>query len=280
MGAFAKQQKYWGSDSRRSAIVAGKSSSHDFPLVGSGSKSYPFVLRDCPIFNPEVGFLSKISANGSQLLFSTYVPLDGGQLDDCGGNLTFEPARVALDAKGNMAVAGFTTASNRDLPSSIPAIIPKPSDISKGVGNQLLQIFAPDGANLLYSTPLPGYGVQGIGFDARQALTIVGGGAVQRLVPGTLPLDIAIAPDPPCAGTPSTISVKVAGAFDLGTVDVLSDGVALGSAQVSSGVAALTTTFASAGVRTLRAIYRGPGPFDKQSSVDLYAVVNQAGACQ
>ncbi|MFO1304393.1 MAG: hypothetical protein U1F54_11710 [Burkholderiales bacterium] len=267
-------------DAAGNAIVAGKTSSHYFPLAGSASTNYPLVLRDCLIFNPEVGFLSKISANGSQLLFSTYIPLDGGQLDDCGGNLTFEPARVALDANGNMAVAGFTTANNRDLPSTIPSIIPKPSDISKGVGNQLLQIFAPDGSRLVYTTPLGLYGVQGIAFDGRQALTLVGGGALQRVVPGRLPVEMTIAPDPPCAGTPTTISVNAAGAFDLGSVDVTSDGLPIGSAAVSSGIAVLNINFSSAGVRTLRATYRGPGPFDKQSSADYYAVVNQAGACQ
>ncbi|MFO1313734.1 MAG: Ig-like domain-containing protein [Burkholderiales bacterium] len=270
-------------DAAGNAIVAGKTSSHDFPRAGTASAAYPFVQRDCLSFNPEIGFLSKISPNGAQLLFSTYVPLDGGQLDDCGANggtLSFQPARVALDASGNMAVAGFTSANNRDLPSTSGAIIPKPSDISRGVGNQLLQIYAPDGSQLLYSTPLGLYGVHGIGFDARQALTIAGGGALQRLVPGSLPVEIAIVPDPPCASAPATINVKVAGAFDLGTVDITSDGTALGSAPVTSGTAAFTTTFASAGVRTLRATYRGPGPFDRQASIDFYAVVNQTGACQ
>lgn len=269
-------------DSAGNAIVAGKTSSHDFPVVGSASASYPFVLRDCLTFNPEVGFLSKVSPNGSQLVFSTYVPLDGGQLDDCGarfgGTLAWQPARVALDTTGNIVVAGFTSADNRDLPSTGDAIIPRPVDITHGVGNQLLQVFAPDG-RLLHSTPLGMHGVQGIGLDARSALTIASGGHLQRLVPGSLPVDIALAPNPACAGQPATIGATVAGAFDLGTVEFTSDAAVLGSAPVSSGVSSFTTTFPSAGVRTLRAKYRGPGPFDRQSSIALHAVVNQAGAC-
>lgn len=269
-------------DSAGNAIVAGKTSSHDFPLVASAS-SYPFVLRDCLTFNPEVGFLAKIAANGSQLLFSTYIPLDGGQLDDCGsrfgGTLSWQPARVALDTAGNIAVAGFTSADNRDLPSTSGAIIPKPADISRGVGNQLLQVFAPDG-RLLHSTPLGMYGVQGMGFDARSALTIASGGHLQRLVPGSLPVDIALAPNPACAGQPATIAATVAGAFDQGTVEFTVDGVVLGSSPVSGGMASLATAFASAGVRMLRATYGGAGPFDRQSSIALHAVVNQAGACQ
>lgn len=271
-------------DAAGNAIVAGKTSSHDFPRVGSGGANYPLVLVDCMTFNPEVGFLSKISPNGSQLLFSTYVPLDGGQLDDCGsshgGTMSWQPARVALDASGNMAVAGFTSANNRDLPSTNGAVIPKPIDISRGVGNQLLQIYAADGSQLLYSTPLGMYGVQGMGFDGRQALTLAGGGALQRLVPGSLPVEIGIAPDPACAGTPATITARVAGGFDVGTVDFTSDGAPLGSAPVAGGVGTLATTFGSAGVRTLRATYRGGGLFNGQSSIAFYAVVNQTGACQ
>ena len=271
-------------DSSGNAIVAGKTSSKDFPTRGSAAAGYPFVLQDCLLFNPEVGFLSKISANGSTLLFSTYVPLDGGQLDDCGarfgGTMQWQPARVTLDSSGNMVVAGYTNANNRDLPSTTGAILPEPFQSTDGIGQQLLQIYAADGNALLYSSPIGLSGVHGIGFDARQVLTIASDAHLQRLVTGILPVEIALSPNPACAGQATTITATVAGAFDVGTVDVTSDGAVVGSAPVSGGVATKSVTLSTAGLRKIRATYHGAGPFDGQSSVEVYLPVNQAGACQ
>ncbi len=267
-------------DAAGNAIVAGKTSSKDFPVAGGAG--YPFVYRDCAIFNPEVGFLAKLSPNGSQFVFSGYLPLDGGQLDDCqaryDGTLDYQPARVALDGEGSILVAGYTMANNRDLPSTPGAIIPEPASIDQGVGEQLLQIYTSDGRTLLYSSPLGMTGVQGIGLDARQTLTIASDNALQRLVTGSLPLEIAAAPNPACAGQTVTVTATVAGTFDAGAVDFTVDGVVIGSAVVAGGVATKAITL-SAGVRKLRAVYRGSGPFDGHGSIDLYMPVNQSGAC-
>lgn len=270
-------------DAAGNAVVAGKTSSKDFPRAGAGSADYPFVLIDCVTFNPEVGFLSKISPSGSQLLFSTYLPLDGGQLDDCAarfdGTLEWQPARVAFDPSGNIAVAGYTQADNRDLPSTTGAILPEPVQIDQGVGAQLLQVFSPAGA-LLYSSPIGLTGVHGIAFDANEVLTLASNTHLQRLVPGRLPVDIAISPNPACVGQPTTVTASVAGGFGAGTVDVTSDAVVVGSASVSNSVAVKAITPATAGIRKIRATYRGAGLLDGQSSVEVYLPVNQAGACQ
>jgi hypothetical protein len=268
-------------DPTGAAIVAGKTSSQDFPLAFSVF-SYPTVYLDCVLFTPEVGFLSKLSADGSQLLFSTYLPLDGGQLDDCqarfDGTLNYEPARVALDTSGNILVAGYTLAKNRDLPSTAGAIIPAPASTDDAVGEQLLQVFSSDGRTLLYSSPLGGSGVQGLGIDTKQTITIANAYRLLRLVPGSLPVEIAATPNPACVGQSVAVTVTVAAAPDSGSVDFSVDGALVGSAAVAAGIATKVLTL-PVGVRALRASYHGTGPFDGQGSIDYYLPVNQAGAC-
>ena len=48
------------------------------------------------------GFLTKVSADGSSLLYSTYL----------GGNGSDQPASIAIDSLGSVLVAGNTTSTN------------------------------------------------------------------------------------------------------------------------------------------------------------------------
>ena len=64
-------------DGSGAAIVAGKTSSTDFPAVATTLLAlFPFVGIDCSL-DTEVGFLSKLSADGRTVVFSGYLPMDG-----------------------------------------------------------------------------------------------------------------------------------------------------------------------------------------------------------
>lgn len=269
-------------DASGSVIVTGKTSSTGFPTAGAGpQQGFPAVTADCMLRTPETGFVSKLSADGKQLLFSNFVPLAGGQLDDCGGQfgtLTFEPAKVALDAAGNLYVAGYTVASNVDVPYTFGAIIPAPVGPQAEVGNQLLQVISADGQRLLYSSPLVPVGVRGLAVDRWQTAIIASGAGLERIAPGMMPVEMTAPAAPACAGRSLTLSASVAGSNDLGTVDFMVDGASLGSAPIANGAAMKAVTLA-AGIRRLKATYHGPGPFDAYSSLELFLGVDQAGVC-
>ncbi len=268
-------------DASGAVVVAGKTSSIYFPTIGGGPQQYfPFVAADCVLWTPEVGFVSKLSADGRQLLFSNYVPLQGGQLDDCGGRwgtLNFEPARLAVDASGNLYLAGYTVASNVDVPYTARAIIPAPTGTQSEIGNQLLQILSADGQRLLYSTPLAGFGIQGLAVDRWKNVIIASDAGVQRIAPGFLPVELVLPPGAACAG-PATLGATVAASHDQGSVEFLVDGASIGSASIANGGAMKATTLAS-GLRRVKATYHGAGPFDGYSSPEFVLGVNQAGAC-
>jgi hypothetical protein len=267
-------------DPTGAAIVAGKTSSPDFPIVASAVGGRAGVTMECLLWTPEFGFLAKLSPDGRQVAFSGYLPLDGSQLDDCQGYGPFAPAKVAIDSGGNIYVAGGTTATNRGFYATADAIIPDAIGSQAIVGGQVFQVFSADGQRKLYSTALARNGVQGIAVDPWQNVIIADNfGGLQRLSPGRMPVDIGAGPGLTCAGQATSLVSNVAGSNDVGSVDFQVDGASVGTASIVNGSATATATLAS-GVRRVRATYHGVGPFDGYSSPDLYLAVNQAGACQ
>jgi hypothetical protein len=266
-------------DGAGAVVVAGKTSSPD--LLGY-SGYFPYTGVDCMLDTPEVGFLGKLSSDGARMIFLDYTPMDGGQLDSCqgryDGTLRFEPAKVLLDPAGNILVAGYTVASKRYTGSTPDAIMPAPSDIQSGQGNQLFQIWSPDGSKILYSTTLPKNGVQGIGIDAYQNIVIANDDSIQRIVAGRVPVDLSLPAMTLCTGQPIAITARIAGSNDIGTVDFQVDGLSIGTAPIVNAVATKSQQLAT-GVRKLKAFYHGTGLFDGYSSFDIYAAVNQAGIC-
>ena len=99
----------WGGavavDSSGNAYVTGTADSSDFPTTPgafqstcAGGSGYPSPCRD--------GFVSKLGAAGSALVYSTYL---GGSNDE-------EGLGIALDASGNVCVTGWTSSS--DFPTT------------------------------------------------------------------------------------------------------------------------------------------------------------------
>lgn len=81
-------------DSQGRPVIGGRTLSTDFPLSGGALQPFPAGEED--------GFLTKLSADGSQLVWSTYF---GGEAYD-------GIERIALDSADRVAVFGFTASTS------------------------------------------------------------------------------------------------------------------------------------------------------------------------
>jgi hypothetical protein len=116
--------------------VTGSTASSDFPTVNPYQGIYPGSFN---------AFLTEISADGSSLLYSTYLGGDGSDI----------PSGVTLDNAGDIFVAGNTTSDNFPVVNAYQST----SSPNQGgmVGNYgFLTKFTPDGSSLSYSTYLGG----------------------------------------------------------------------------------------------------------------------------
>jgi uncharacterized protein (TIGR03437 family) len=119
-------------DAAGNIYVAGTTSSPDFPLHN------PFQSTPGP------GFLAKLSADGSQLLYSTYFP---------------EAIKaLAVDTAGAMYVTGTTYLTSFPVTPGLPAGSVSLSPVAATSGAFLTKISA-DGSHIVYSALLAGYTV-------------------------------------------------------------------------------------------------------------------------
>ncbi|MCB9478236.1 MAG: hypothetical protein H6683_01020 [Deltaproteobacteria bacterium] len=118
--------------------VVGQVGSTDFPVTPDAYQDHPSF----PQYFYTDAFITKLSADGSEILYSTYF---GGEIDD-------HAERVALDSAGNIIVVGETNAD--DLPL-VDAIDTNPNTI-------FISKFSPDGTQLLFSTYFGGTNLDGV----------------------------------------------------------------------------------------------------------------------
>ena len=120
--------------------VAGITAAADFP-ISSGAVQQTLAKSWCGTFAPEACsnvFVTKLSPDGSRLLFSTYL---GGT-----GNNTL--SGIALDAAGNVYLTGYPGGTD------FPMLTPLPGNSLSPLGPYLAKLSS-DGSTLLYSTMLP-----------------------------------------------------------------------------------------------------------------------------
>lgn len=259
-------------DSAGAIYLGGKTASSDFPTTSYFGTQFPYSSLSCPGFPsaPEMGFVAKLSADGRQILYSGFMPTTGDQLANCGGNpaARFAPLRIALDGTGRLYATGPTN-STRDYVApwnAIPTLN----------GSALLYVIAADGRSLEYFTRYASPWPLGAAVDSFGHFWVAGTSLV-RITAGTTPIEFTHA-TPMCA-TGATLSVRVAGANDVGMVEFFVDGSSVGSSAVAGSSAAKTVAM-SPGARRVHAIYRGSSYFDGYASEVRHVPVNQAGACQ
>jgi uncharacterized protein (TIGR03437 family) len=131
----------WGTgiavDSAGNAYVTGHTDSTDFPIANAFEKTNP--LGGSPGVGDGCVFVSKVSADGSNLLYSTYL----------GGNGYDQGLAIAVDAAGDAFVTGSTTSSNFPTANALQGK-------NLGQSNSFVTKLNPAGNALLFSTYLGG----------------------------------------------------------------------------------------------------------------------------
>ncbi|MCD4669239.1 MAG: DUF11 domain-containing protein, partial [Actinomycetia bacterium] len=139
-------------DAAGNMYITGKTTSTDFPTTATPYQADYGGGGDA--------FVAKISADGSTLMYGTYL---GGNTEDLG-------RAIALDTSGNAYITGFTTSINFPNVNEIQSTL-------SGAQDAFVTKLTGDGSGALYSTYLGGAGTDDgldIDIDAANQPTIVG----------------------------------------------------------------------------------------------------------
>ena len=181
-------------------------------------------------------FVAEFDPTGSELLFATPVGNGGA-----GNNVPYTPAGLAVDAEGNIYLAGNT------------------QDTGLIVTSGAFQTASTDGACCVY----------GNGFVAKIAAQ------------STATVALVASPSPSQAGQKVTLTATVTqsqkyASLPTGTVTFEDGSTTLGTIAISSsGVAAYSTTTLAAGSHTLTAHYNGDGTYPAVNGMQTLTVKGQ-----
>lgn len=145
-------------DKAGNAVLAGRSSSSDFPVTANAYQS-----ANRGVLN---AFVARVSSDAKTLLSSTYIGGTVPQIAYQGDSAT----AVGLDGYGNSVVAGYAYSSN--FPTTAGAFQSKGQSDLNRQDNAFVSIISPDATQLLASTYLGGLGNLHNGGDAAQAVVI------------------------------------------------------------------------------------------------------------
>ena len=126
-------------DANDSAYVTGSTDSATFPVTPGAFQTHLHGLQDA--------FVSKLSPDGSTLLFSTYLGGAAGVFCSKGCSEFEEAFAIAVDSAGHAYVAGATQSSDFPIINALQGYVSKDAFVSE---------FTPDGSGLLFSTFLGG----------------------------------------------------------------------------------------------------------------------------
>ena len=141
-------------DTAGNVYVAGDTPSTNFPTT-------PGAFRTAFCGGVWDGFVTKLNFGGVGLAWSSY--LGGSAIDTIHG--------IAIDASGNVYVAGWTTSTN------FPVTAGAPQTVIGGGSDAFVARFGPDGTTLPFATYLGGVAVEdakGMGVDASGNVFVTG----------------------------------------------------------------------------------------------------------
>jgi hypothetical protein len=145
------------------AVVAGQTSSSDYPVTASAYQKSFAGADDC--------FITQLSPDGTSAVFSTF--LGGSDLDGCHG--------VDLDSSGNITVAGATRSANFPVLGAFQSA-------SGGFLDGFVAQLSSDGSTLLSSSYLGGIGqdqIAAVALDSSGDVYVAGSTSEQNGFPGT-----------------------------------------------------------------------------------------------
>ena len=132
-------------DAGNNAYITGATGSTDYPVTAGAFQT----INNSVAAKLPNGFVSKLNATGTSLIYSTLLGGSGGDLSEA----------IALDASGDVYVAGYTRST--DFPLSSNAIQPINSGAANHAENAFLTELNVTGTALLYSSYLGGSGTSG-----------------------------------------------------------------------------------------------------------------------
>ncbi len=123
-------------DSSNHVFITGSTYASDFPMVNAYQATMPGYIS---------GFITEISADGSSLLYSTYL----------GGSNQDYPSSIGLDGTGNVFVAGTTYSQDFPVVNAYQSAA-SPNQQGYWGGYGFLTKIAPDGSAPVFSTYFAG----------------------------------------------------------------------------------------------------------------------------
>jgi len=275
-------------DSAGDAYVTGYTKSNDFPTRN------PFQAANAGGIDNFDGFVTKMNAAGSALLYSTYL---GGSGDDVA-------TAIAVDSAGNAYVTGQTYST--DFPTT-PGALRRVCPSCSRAGSAFVTRLNSDGSALFYSTYLGGaafdsgngiavdsagdpYATGATGsndFPTSNPLQAVRAGAHDAFVSkfhltATTTTSLSASPNPSTKGEAVTFTAavtSVGGAPPDGeTVTFIKGTKVWATGTLSGGSASYTTSTLSLGNHVITAVYGGDATFLGSTSKPVKQVVNQAGS--
>ena len=153
-----------GSDAETGIGVAVDSSGNAAVTGFTGSIDFPTVHPVQAAGGAGNGFVTKLNAEGSAILYSTYL---GGSLED-------QPFGIAVDFSGNAYIAGFTFSADFPTASSIQATC---AEGIYGCRDAFVTKLNAEGNALVYSTYLGGTSIEqpyGVGVDSLGSAYVTG----------------------------------------------------------------------------------------------------------
>jgi hypothetical protein len=133
-------------DEKGQAVVTGSTASLDFPVANAWQPTH--APTDNGAFD---GFVTKFSADGTSLIFSTYL----------GGNTNDEPRGIRLDSADNVYVAGITGEGFPITPNAFQKVC-----VLQGITCAFVSKLSASGQDLVYSTFLNDSQAFGIAVNA------------------------------------------------------------------------------------------------------------------
>jgi hypothetical protein len=154
-------------DSSGNAYLVGHTTSPDFPLAAPYQKSCTIDATSSSKACVATAFVTKLKADGSSLVYSTYL----------GGSLGSQATAIAVDALGSAYVTGSTPSPDFPVLNPFQKSCGLDSASGKCSLDAFLTKFAPSGKTLVYSTYFGGSGhdeATGIAVDAAGNANIIG----------------------------------------------------------------------------------------------------------
>ena len=157
-------------DASGNVYVTGTTGQSDFALTPGAFQAFPVFGPEPPLIDA-LGFVCRFSSNGARLSAALIWGVQTA-CQSCGYAVTTAPAAIALDASGNVTIAGSTNAADYPVTPHAPQT---GCQCSSGAASGFITRLNPDFSALVWSTFLGGSAtVSGIAVEPDDGVVVAG----------------------------------------------------------------------------------------------------------